>query len=103
MLGIGIYEGAMVHAGWAYDAARDYLGAWHKAPMAITAAIMGIRYWTFVTNVYVTVGQAAGRTWNWPDKGPSNSEMLLAKFFVVGAKGCFSAPYRCMPGNALVA
>lgn len=101
MLGIGIYEGAMVHAGWAYDAARDYLGAWHKAPMAITAAIMGIGYWTFVTNVYVTVGQAAGERKIWPDKGPSNSEMLLAKFFVVGATGLLfgtiQGVYQVMP------
>lgn len=101
MLGIGIYEGAMVHAGWAYDAARDYLGAWHKAPMAITAAVMGIGYWTFVTNVYVTVGRAAGERKIWPDKGPSNSEMLLAKFFVVGATGLLfgtiQGVYQVMP------
>src|SRR5438045_5868766 len=32
MLSIGIYEGAMVHAGWGYDAARDWMGGWHKAP-----------------------------------------------------------------------
>lgn len=101
MLGIGIYEGAMVHAGWAYDAARDYLGVWHKAPMAITAAIMGIGYWTFVTNVYVTVGQAGGERKIWPDKGPSDSEMLLAKFFVVGATGLLfgtiQGVYQVMP------
>src|SRR6476620_2704353 len=54
MLSIGLYEGVMVHAGWGYEAARDWMGAWHKAPMAITAAIMGVGYWTFVTNVYVT-------------------------------------------------
>src|SRR6266702_3694185 len=59
MLSIATYEGAMVHAGWPYEAARDWMGAWHKAPMAITAAIMGLGYWTFVTNVYVTVGRAS--------------------------------------------
>src|SRR5215212_5181676 len=42
MLCIGTYEGAMVHAGWGYEAARDWMGGWHKAPMAITAAIMGV-------------------------------------------------------------
>lgn len=87
MITIGIYEGMMVHAGWAYEAARDWMGAWHKAPMAITAAIMGVGYWTFVTNVYVTVGKAAGERKLWPDKGPSDHEMLLAKFFAVGATG----------------
>src|SRR5438067_5096828 len=87
MLSIGAYEGAMVHAGWPYEAARDYLGAWHKAPMAITAAIMGIGYWTFVTNVYVTVGRASGERRIDPAKGASDSEFLLAKFFAVGATG----------------
>lgn len=87
MLTLGIYEGMMVHAGWSYEAARDWMGAWHKAPMAMTAAIMGIGYWTFVTNVYVTVGQASGERKIWPEKGPSDHEMLLAKFFAVGATG----------------
>src|SRR5689334_10376726 len=77
MIGIGLYEGAMVHAGWGYEAARDYLGAWHKAPMAITAAIMGIGYWTFVTNVYVTVGRASGERRVDPANGASDSEFLL--------------------------
>ncbi len=101
MLSIGIYEGMMVHAGWAYDAARDWMGAWHKAPMALTAAVMGIGYWTFVTNVYVTVGQASGERKIWPDKGPSNGEMLLARFFVVGATGLLfgtvQGVYQVMP------
>ncbi|MGA7732818.1 MAG: cbb3-type cytochrome c oxidase subunit I [Chloroflexia bacterium] len=87
MLSIGIYEGMMVHAGWAYDSAREWMGAWHKAPMAMTAATMGLGYWTFVTNVYVTVGQASGERKIWPEKGPSDSEFLLAKFFAVGATG----------------
>lgn len=87
MLTLGIYEGMMVHAGWSYDAAREWMGAWHKAPMALTAATMGIGYWTFVTNVYITVGQAAGERKVWPEKGPNDHEMLLAKFFAVGATG----------------
>lgn len=36
VLGVGAYEGMMVHAGWQYEAARDYLGAWHKVPIAVT-------------------------------------------------------------------
>ena len=42
MLSLGIYEGAMVYAGWPYDAARDYMGAWHKMPMMMTGIVMGI-------------------------------------------------------------
>jgi len=83
MICIGLYEGMMVHAGWSYEAARDWMGAWHKAPMALTAATMGIGYWTFVTNVYVTVGKASGERKVFPDKAPSDHEMLLAKFFAV--------------------
>src|SRR5687768_5873914 len=87
MLTIGMYEGAMVHAGWPYQAARDWMGAWHKAPMAITGAIMGLGYWTFVTNVYVTVSRAAAARRNKEADAPSDSEYLLAKFFAMGATG----------------
>ncbi len=87
MLSIGTYEGAMVHAGWPYDAARDWMGAWHKAPMAVTAAIMGVGYWTFVTNVYVTVSRASRERKINPAAGATDHEFLLAKFFVVGATG----------------
>jgi heme/copper-type cytochrome/quinol oxidase subunit 1 len=87
MLTIGMYEGAMVHAGWGYEAARNWMGAWHKAPMAMTAAVMGLGYWTFVTNVYATVARAsAARKAGLPD-APTDREFLLAKFFVVGATG----------------
>ncbi len=87
MLAIGTYESAMVHAGWPYRDAANWMGAWHKAPMAVTAAIMGIGYWTFVTNVYMTVGRGAGLRKIAPEKGASDSEFLLAKFFAVGATG----------------
>lgn len=101
MLSIGIYEGAMVHAGWPYDAARDWMGGWHKAPMAITAAIMGIGYWTFVTNVYVTVGRASGERKVFPEKAAPEQDFLLAKFFVVGATGLLfgtvQGVYQVMP------
>src|SRR5215212_10785095 len=72
MLCIGTYEGAMVHAGWGYEAARDWMGAWHKAPMAITAAIMGIGYWTFVANVYVTVSRASAARRNGEADAPAD-------------------------------
>lgn len=87
MLIIGTYEGAMVHAGWPYDAARDWMGAMHKMPMAMTAAVMGVGYWTFVANVYATVGRASGERKVNPAEGATDSEFLLAKFFVVAATG----------------
>src|SRR5438874_2039469 len=101
MIGIGLYEGAMVHAGWGYEAARDYLGAWHKAPMAVTAAIMGIGYWTFVTNVYVTIGRASGERRIDPAKGASDPELLLAKLCADGATrrlvGAVEGVYQVLP------
>lgn len=87
MLTIGMYEGAMVHAGWPYQAARDWMGAWHKAPMAITGAIMGLGYWTFVTNVYVTVSRASAARRSGEADAPTDNEYLLAKFFAMGATG----------------
>lgn len=87
MLSIGLYEGAMVHAGWPYEAARDYIGAWHKAPMAFTAAIMGIGYWTFVANVYATVFKAGGERRMKLPGAVSDHDFLLAKFFAVSATG----------------
>lgn len=87
MLCIGAYEGMMVHAGWPYDAARQWMGAWHKAPMAMTAAIMGLGYWTFVINVYVTVGRGAGRRKIDPANAAGDADFLLAKFFTMAATG----------------
>ena len=87
MLVIGTYEGMMVHAGWGYDDARAYMGALHKAPMAVTAATMGLGYWTFVTNVYVTVSRGAALRKADKKQGATDTEFLLAKFFAVGATG----------------
>ena len=90
MLAVGAYEGMMVHAGWQYEAARDYMGAWHKAPMAITAAIMGIGYWTFTANVWVT--RPAHRPVPpraIPEQGAPPIEWLLVQFCVVSATALF--------------
>lgn len=87
MLSIGLYEGAMVHAGWPYEAARDWMGAWHKGPMAMTAAVMGLGYWTFVANVYATVGRASGERKLKLPGAATDDQFLLAKFFAVGATG----------------
>jgi cytochrome c oxidase cbb3-type subunit 1 len=101
MLSIGIYEGAMVHAGWPYESARDWMGAWHKAPMAITAAIMGIGYWTFVTNVYVTVARGAALRRSRHPQAATDDEFLLAKFFMMAATGLLigtvQGVYQVMP------
>ncbi|HYO50047.1 MAG TPA: cbb3-type cytochrome c oxidase subunit I, partial [Chloroflexia bacterium] len=101
MLSLGIYEGAMVHAGWPYDAARDYMGAWHKMPMMMTGIVMGIGYWTFVGNVYNTVGRGAGERKIDPANAATDGEFLLAKFLAVGATGLLfgtvQGVYQIMP------
>ena len=84
---IGWYEGAMVHAGWDYEAARQWMGAWHKAPMAITAAIMGIGYWTFVFNVYASARSGHALRKENPAAGAPAVDWLLVQFCVVAATG----------------
>ncbi len=84
---IGAYEGAMVHAGWTYEDARNWMGAWHKAPMAITAAIMGIGYWTFVFNVYASARRGGAYRKENPAKGAPAYDWLLVQFCVVAATG----------------
>jgi cytochrome c oxidase cbb3-type subunit 1 len=101
MIAIGAYEGAMVHVGWPYDSAREWMGAWHKAPMAMTAAVMGLGYWTFVTNVYVTVARGAALRKSNPAQAATDREFLLAKFFAVAATGLLigtvQGVYQVMP------
>jgi len=52
---LGLVEGEMVRNGWDYAAAKEYIGAWHRIPTGITSGIMGIGYWTYVLNVFLTI------------------------------------------------
>jgi cytochrome c oxidase cbb3-type subunit 1 len=101
VLAVGAYEGMMVHAGWQYEAARDYLGAWHKAPIAITAAIMGIGYWTFTANVWITARNIGKFRREHPKEGATPIEWLLVQFCVVCATALFigtvQGVYQVMP------
>lgn len=51
---LGLIEGNMVAHGWDYVAAKEFLGNAHKLPTAITSGIMGLGYWTYVLNVFLT-------------------------------------------------
>lgn len=101
VLAVGAYEGLMVHAGWKYEAARDYLGAWHKLPIALTAAIMGVGYWTFTTNVWVTAWRIGRFRRERPAEGATPIEWLLVQFCVVSATALFigtvQGVYQVMP------
>ena len=93
---LGLVEGQMVANGWDYLAAKDALGNWHKLPTAISASIMGMGYWTYVVNAFLTV--FASRFVK--DRPTGN----LARFLLVAAGGLFigtvQGVIQVLPANA---
>jgi heme/copper-type cytochrome/quinol oxidase subunit 1 len=55
---LGLVEGNLVRGGMDYLAAKELLGAAHRVPTRMTASIMGVGYWTYVLNVFLTLGAA---------------------------------------------
>jgi heme/copper-type cytochrome/quinol oxidase subunit 1 len=93
---LGLVEGRMVAQGMDYMAAKEVLGAWHRVPTRITASIMGVGYWTYVLNVFLTVW--AGRHVRRQPFG------YLTKFAVVSAAALFvgtvQGVIQVLPANA---
>ena len=93
---LGLVEGRMVAQGMDYMAAKEALGAWHRVPTRITASIMGVGYWTYVLNVFLTVW--AGRHVHRQPLG------YLTKFAVVSAAALFigtvQGVLQVLPANA---
>jgi hypothetical protein len=79
-VGNGIAIGRLVEHGWDYQAAKASMGKWYKVPVGIGAGVMGIGYWCFAANVFLTVFHA--RLVRVPK--PSGH---LWKFFAAGAAG----------------
>ncbi len=79
---LGIVFGVMHNNGIDYEVAKPMLGALRSAPIGMSAGIMGIGYWTFVLNVFLTIW-AARRT-----DAPRPQGHLL-KYFAIGAFGLF--------------
>lgn len=52
---LGLIEGEMVRNGWDYAAAKDFIGAWHRIPTGVTSGIMGVGYWVYVLNVFLSI------------------------------------------------
>lgn len=77
---LGLVEGALVRHGWNWIAARDHIGVYQVIPLSVTATLMGIGYWCFVGNVFLTL--RAARLVVVP-----KPEGHLARFFFVGATG----------------
>ncbi len=80
MLIEGVVLGGAVTRGIDYDTARHTLGAWYDAPTGIAGAIMGVGYWLFVANIYLTM--RGPKSW----KGP---EAFIAKYIWLGTTGLF--------------
>jgi hypothetical protein len=57
-VGNGIAIGRLVAHGWDYEAAKASMGKWYKVPVGIGAGLMGIGYWCFAANVFLTVFHA---------------------------------------------
>lgn len=79
---VGLAAGRMERAGQTWDSAEAALGPWKAVPVALTATIMGLGYWTFVATVLITA-------WASRRSGERGSDRHLAGFFVVGALGLF--------------
>ncbi|MBD1549609.1 hypothetical protein [Roseibium aggregatum] len=73
---------ALLNNGWAPDDIDFYVGLWRNLGTGLFATIMGVGYWTFVINVFVTVLGGTGTQSPRP-------HLHLAKFFLVGAGALF--------------
>jgi hypothetical protein len=54
----GIAIGRLMTDGWAYEAAKAHMGKSYKVPVGIGAGVMGIGYWCFAANVFLTIFHA---------------------------------------------
>jgi hypothetical protein len=57
-VGNGIAIGRLVAHGADYEAAKASMGKWYKVPVGIGAGVMGLGYWCFAANVFLTVFHA---------------------------------------------
>lgn len=57
---LGLIEGNMVHRGMTYAQALEAVGPVHHVLIITGAMLMGLGYWTFITNVFLTVFQRRG-------------------------------------------
>jgi hypothetical protein len=58
LVGNGIAIGRLVQHGWDYRIAKAHMGKWYKVPVGMGAGVMGLGYWCFAVNVFLTVFQA---------------------------------------------
>ncbi len=58
LVGNGIAIGRLVQHGWDYRLAKAHMGKWYKVSVGAGAGVMGLGYWCFAVNVFLTVFQA---------------------------------------------
>jgi cytochrome c oxidase cbb3-type subunit 1 len=57
---LGLIEGNMVHRGMTYAQALEAVGPIHHVLIITGALLMGLGYWTFITNIFLTVFKKRG-------------------------------------------
>lgn len=57
---LGLIEGNMVHKGMTYAQALEAVGPVHHVLIITGAILMGLGYWTFITNIFLTVLRRRG-------------------------------------------
>jgi cytochrome c oxidase cbb3-type subunit 1 len=57
---LGLIEGNLVHAGMTYVQALEAVGPIHHVLIITGAILMGLGYWTYITNIYLTVFRKRG-------------------------------------------
>lgn len=55
LVGLGLVEGSMVHAGLTYAQALQAVGPAHHLLIITSAFLMGFGYWAFISNVLLTI------------------------------------------------
>jgi hypothetical protein len=76
----GIAMGRLVAHGWQYQAAKEHMGKLYRVPVGMGAGVMGVGYWCFAANVFLSAFHA--RLVRVP-----KPQAHLAKFFLAGAAG----------------
>jgi hypothetical protein len=54
----GVLIGRLVSHGWDYEAAKLHMGKAYRVPVGIGAGVMGLGYWCFAANVFITIFQS---------------------------------------------
>jgi len=57
---LGLIEGNLIHAGMTYAQALEAVGPIHHVLIISGALLMGLGYWTYITNIYLTVFRKRG-------------------------------------------